>query len=79
MESEWMMVEFDRFGQAKNQDELKKMNEMLAHKEELELAETSRGRKKLRRKADKEQKSKKKLARREKKKKKKIEKMMQDK
>ena len=55
---EWMVLEFDRFGVAKNNDEVIKFNEMLKNKSDLEASETKKGKRKLKRQKRREQKAK---------------------
>ena len=68
---EWKVIEFDRFGQPKNQEEFEKFNQMVANKEAIEAAETNRGKRKLKRKAKREEKKAKRKAKKEAKRKKK--------
>ena len=53
-----MVLEFDRFGVAKNNDEVIKFNEMLKNKSDLEASETKKGKRKLKRQKRREQKAK---------------------
>ena len=62
---EWKVVEFDRFGQPKNQEEFEELNKMVANKEELEAQESKRGQRKSKRKAKKAKKKKAKQAAKE--------------
>ena len=43
----WMILEFDRFGVVKNNEEEIKFNEMLKNKSSIEASETRKGRRKL--------------------------------
>ena len=59
---EWMVLDFDRFGVPKNNDDVKKFDDMLKNKDDLEAGETKKGKRKLKRSKRKEEKKKKKEA-----------------
>ena len=59
---EWRVLDFDRFGVAKNNDDIKKFDDMLKNKADLEASETKRGKRKFKRRKWKEQKIKEKEA-----------------
>ena len=62
---EWMVLDFDRFGVAKNNDDIKKFDDMLRNKSDLEASETKRGKRRLKRRKRKEQKKKEKEAKKQ--------------
>ena len=55
---EWMALEYDRFGVPKNNDDVKKYNDMLNNKSEIEASETKKGRKRLAKRKRKDEKAK---------------------
>ena len=55
---EWKVIEFDRFGQPKNQGEYEEFNKMVANKDEIEAQESKRGQRKMKRKAKRAKKKK---------------------
>ena len=69
---EWKVIEFDRFGQPKNQIEFEEFNNMVTNKEQIEAQESKRGQRKMKRKAKREKRKKAKQEAKEEKQKQKV-------